>query len=141
MHPEILQVVEDAYRDRAIRCIVEAIAYEPWYGIDASDVQWLRDYLSNLYNRGLVQRPQLELCGLAAARHRKGVHFGDERKSEGALSADDVLLLRAICFLADRGAGTQTDSAESEARCRRVFRLYLTGHRDPAEILALVSKQ
>lgn len=57
-------------KSEIIEQIVKAIAARSWFGNQLSNRTWLRDYLSNLYDHGLVLQDELGLCGIAAAKHR-----------------------------------------------------------------------
>lgn len=61
--------IQKRHKLKAINRIVNAISSNGWFEHPQANRAWLRDYLSTLYDRGLVLHDELIACGIAAARH------------------------------------------------------------------------
>ncbi|PTM91956.1 hypothetical protein [Mycoplana dimorpha] len=123
---------------KAINRIVNAISSNGWFEHPQANRAWLRDYLSTLYDRGLVLHDELVACGIAAARHRFSRHGDDIRTKNGVFGPEDIALMSSIFCLANQNPTLAKDSEEAQQMARRVMRLYEAGCQDPDSALRLL---
>lgn len=123
---------------KAIDRIVGAISSNGWFDNRQPNQDRLRDYLSTLYDRGLVLYDELIACGIAAARHRFSPHGEETGAKKGVFGPEDVALMTSIFWLANQNPTLPKDSEEAQQMARRVMRLYEAGCQDPDCALRLL---
>lgn len=119
----------------ALDRITDAIASQSWFGSRAVDRSWLLDYLTRLYDLGLVLQEELALCALVVAKHRFRRGDPDTGGKADIYLPEDITVMSAIFGLANQNPTAPNDSDAARALARRVMRLYRAGLHDPADIL------
>lgn len=133
-------VVDPQERDAVLAGLVDEIASHSWFGSEPSERLWLRQYLKNLYDRGLVYGDKLASVGMAAAKHRRrATPFDDSRRRQGTFMPDDISVMRSVFDLANQTPRYHRDSEEARALARRIIHLFRNGCDDPAKALAIIA--
>lgn len=128
-------------KHEALGRITDAIASQSWFGSRPVDHRWLFDYLSSLYDLGLVLQDELALCGLAAAKHRFRRDDANPGSKGGIYLPEDITVMSAIFGLANQHPTAPADGDAARALARRIMRLYKAGFHDPADVLQLVESR
>ncbi len=140
MHSQTHLIIDARDRDSVLAVLVHEIASQAWFGSLPSERLWLRHYLNDLYDRGLVYGDQLASVGLAAAKHRKrAAPAGNSRRRIGVFTSEDISVMRSLFSLANKGARHPVDSKEARALARRVMFVFRNGCEDPLKALDIIA--